>query len=98
MGIKSNIIKVVSLTVLSSFAFASEVSLDLLKERAAFALGVDKSKVQISDVKKDNYRIDFIVTAKGKTIPCYVTSAAGVTSDALCSGKSNALLDAAGRK
>lgn len=66
-----------------------------LQERAAFALGVDKSKVTVSDVKKGPLRVDFIATVGKKRTPCYITSSYGFTSDAICSGKSNALLDAA---
>jgi hypothetical protein len=96
MNFKLAILGVVGAAVLGGCT--AIVGEQTLQERAAFALGVDKSKVTISDVNKGALRIDFIATVGKKKTPCYVTTSYGFTSDALCSGKSNALLDAAGRK
>lgn len=71
------------------------ISDDLLQKRAAFALGVDVNKVTIENRDDTGLRTEFIAKVGNKATPCYVTGSMGIVSDAICSGKSNALLDAA---
>ncbi|MDO4249115.1 MAG: hypothetical protein Q4C79_09210 [Neisseria sp.] len=89
------------------------VSDEKLKERAAFALGVQPSQINISNRQNEGVRINFTATVGKRSSQCYVTNAVGVigamTSDAICSGSAgsqankspngqcNALLKAAGR-
>jgi len=83
-----------------------------LRERAAFALGVNPSAVSISNRRNEGITIYFTATVGGRSSQCYVTNSVtvigAVTSDALCSGggareatrrtgQCNALLKAAGR-
>ena len=83
-------------TVMSmAVANADAVSKEILQKRAAFALGVEARQVNIEKIEYDGLRVEFIANVNNKKIPCYVTSGSGVVSDALCSGQSNALLDAA---
>ncbi len=59
---------------------------ETLQDRASFALGVDKSKVKISNRENNGIKINFIATVGKKQNRCYVTSSVGVVSDAICSG------------
>lgn len=83
------------LTMGISVANIETVSKEALQKRAAFALRVDARQVKIDDIKYDGGRVEFIAIVKNKKTPCYVTASYDVVSDAMCSGVSNALLDAA---
>ncbi len=73
-----------------------------LQEKAAFALGVDDSKVTISDRTKGGVmsggEVKFKATVGKKTYNCYVTSMMGSTSDAICSGGGKKTCDALSKK
>lgn len=71
------------------------VSDDVLQKRAAFALGVDASRVTIENRDDTGLRTEFVAKVGNKRTSCYVTSTVGIVSDAICSGKGNALTDAA---
>jgi hypothetical protein len=66
------------------------VSTDLIEQRTAFALGLDRSSFTISNRQDDGLRTQYVATAKnGQRYNCYVTGTFSVTgrvvSDALCS-------------
>ena len=84
---------------------------DAIERNTAFALGVDKDSITISNRENDGVKTTYTATTKdGKKHSCYVTGTFSVTgqvvSDAICSGGGrpaagggacNALLKAAGR-
>ncbi|MGC0155454.1 hypothetical protein ACPRNU_23600 [Chromobacterium vaccinii] len=61
-------------------------AVDIIKEKAGFALGVSANEVGISNVRRaDNLTVKFNAQAKNRTFQCYYTGAGEVSSDALCS-------------
>jgi hypothetical protein len=64
---------------------------DAVKTRAASALGVSASDVEISDRRNSGVRTDFVAKANGKVYNCYVTGAVSITgrtvSDAICNAQ-----------
>lgn len=96
MKLKLITISLIAITLTACGTINSKIiSDDLLKKRAAFALGVDANKVSIENRDDTGLRTEFIAKVGNKKTPCYVTGSIGVVSDAVCSGQSNALLDAA---
>ena len=70
-----------------------------LQEKAAFALNTTANKVTISDRTPTFNSIKFVATVGRKSYQCYVTTAYGMTSDAICSGAgSGKTCDALSRK
>lgn len=65
------------------------VSNDSLEDRTAFALGLDKSKIEISNRVDDGVKTNYFAkTSTGKRYSCYVTGTISITgknvSDAIC--------------
>jgi hypothetical protein len=72
-------------------------------EKAAFSLGVQPSDITLLEKDAGAMDLQYKVQVKGKKdpVPCYIDSTIFglIQSDAVCGGgKSNALLDAAGKK
>ena len=66
------------------------VSADLIEQRTAFALGLERGSFTISNRQDEGLRTQYVATAKnGQRYNCYVTGTFSVTgrvvSDALCS-------------
>ena len=81
--------------ILRALETLNEDEEDYFKNTVKQALGVDVNKVTIENRDDTGLRTEFIAKVGNKATPCYVTGSMGIVSDAICSGKSNALLDAA---
>jgi hypothetical protein len=83
-------------------ATSGMISDEKLQDKAAFALGVDSSKVKISNRTKgsvmDGGEIKFTATVGKKSYSCYVVSSIGASSDAICSGGGKKTCDALSKR
>lgn len=59
---------------------------EIIIENTSFALGIEASEFNITNVKKSGIKTTYSVsTNRGDYYKCYVASGAGVISDAVCS-------------
>lgn len=62
-------------------------NIEVIKEKAGFALGLNAKNIEISDIRQgdDNITVKFNTHAQGRIFQCYFTAFQKVTSDAICS-------------
>ncbi len=83
------LIPLISVTAFLSGCASVAVSTDLIEQRTAFALGLERSSFTISNRQDEGLRTQYVATTKtGQRYNCYVTGTFSVTgrvvSDALC--------------